>query len=140
MPGHRNTTWKLPALILAVLFVFAAAIRAIERVPNPGYAERTGTVDVEIQAPPEDGPRAIQLRVRCGTEVVDTIALSPADFDGATLTRAVETSAAGECVLGVRSLPSTGDFEEAVLHDCRVTQQPRLGLDCQAKGTMPSSQ
>ena len=139
-PPHRTTSWKLPVLIAFVLLLFGGVIRAIERLPNPGYSERTGAIDVTIEPAEGTAARAIQVRSRCGGEVVDTFTLSAADFPDGPIVRPLETSASGDCFLGVRALPSAGDFVEARLEGCRVLQSPELSLDCQAKGTTPSSQ
>lgn len=132
----------MPAVVIAVLFVFAGIIRFIETVPNPGYAKRLDALEVEVVAAAAgDESRALQLRMRCGTEIVDTFTLTQGDFaEGPTLTRSLQTSDAGECLLGARALPSSSDFIEAPIGDCRVVQSPSLDVVCQAKGTTPSSQ
>lgn len=129
MAHHRTTSAKMPLIILGCLFAFAALIRAIERIPNPGYAERTGFVDVAIE--PGAFGSTIQLRSRCGPEVVDTFTVSDADWAHGAFTRTIELSDAGDCVLGVRPLPSSEAFDEVpVVGACSVSQTPSLVVRC----------
>lgn len=129
MAGHRTTSMKMPLLVLAALFAFTFVIRAIEDIPNPGYAERTGFVAITVE--PGASGTTIQLRSRCGPEVVDTYTLSDADWAKGPADRQLELSDAGDCVVGVRQLPSSDDFQEVpVAGVCRVAQSPTLVVSC----------
>ncbi|MCP4807995.1 MAG: hypothetical protein GY913_32060 [Proteobacteria bacterium] len=129
MSTHRTTSAKMPLVILAGLFAFAFLIRTIEDLPNPGYAERTGKIPVLIE-PGETGV-TIQLRSRCGREIVDTFTVSEADWAFGAFERELELSDAGECVVGVRALPSSDEFEEvAIAASCHVSQKPKLAVSC----------
>ncbi len=128
--GHRVIPPGLPLAVLAALFAFAGVITWLQGLPNPGYAERTGSVEVQIEALPR-GAKAMQLRSRCGTEIVDTITVTQADFKLGDALRMLPLSASGDCFLEARELPSEGDFYGAGVGQgaCRVGSTP-VSVSC----------
>lgn len=102
---HRVIPPGLPLAVLAVLFGFVGIITWLQSLPNPAYAERTGVVEVSVEGMPR-GARALQLRTRCGPEVVDNLTLTSADFKMGAALRLLPLSDAGDCYVEARELPA----------------------------------
>ncbi len=120
----------LPLAVLAVLFAFAALITWLQGLPNPGYADRTGSVEVSVD-PLSRQAKAIQLRSRCGVEIVDTITLTQADFKMGQALRLLPLSSSGDCFVEAQELPGQGRFEGAAVGQgaCNVAAAP-LSVTC----------
>lgn len=128
--ARRLAKMTLPITALGGAALCAGGMTVIDRMGTPGR-QPTGSITVNLEAPPPDFQATLQLRSICDEVPFRTFTVSPSAWRGIPSWETQVPLTEGSCSTQVRLLPSEGDWLDAPIQstECTLSVEP-LNLNC----------